>query len=135
MRNRCLSLEQRFSLDFHFLIRLHDSMLTADQLIDLEELIVAELERIRFESKNSGEEREAITPDVSIGRLSRLDSMQMQEVAKEADRRREERIARLEVALDQLDEGTYGRCEICNEDIDFERLRITPEATRCSGCA
>lgn len=110
-------------------------MLTADQLIDLEELIVAELERIRSESKNSGEEREAITPDVSIGRLSRLDSMQMQEVAKEADRRREERIARLEVAHDQLDEGTYGRCEICNEDIDFERLRITPEATRCSGCA
>ncbi|MEM1443899.1 MAG: TraR/DksA C4-type zinc finger protein [Verrucomicrobiota bacterium] len=110
-------------------------MLSADELIDLEELILAELERIRAESAASEEEREAISPDVSIGRLSRLDLMQMQEVAKEADRRREERIARLEVALDQLDEGTYGRCEVCGDDIDFARLKITPEATRCSRCA
>lgn len=110
-------------------------MLTADQLIDLEEIIVAELARVREKSESSGAEREAISPDVSIGRLSRLDSMQMQEVAKEANRRREERIARLEVALDQLDEGTYGRCDVCGKDIDFERLRITPEAARCSNCA
>ena len=110
-------------------------MLSADELIDLEELIVGELARIREESESSEKEREAIAPDVSIGRLSRLDAMQMQEVAKEADRRREERIARLEVALDQLDEGTYGRCETCGEDIVFERLKIAPEANRCSRCA
>ncbi|MEM6280233.1 MAG: TraR/DksA C4-type zinc finger protein [Verrucomicrobiota bacterium] len=110
-------------------------MFSADELIDLEELILAELDRLRTESKSSEEEREAISPDVSIGRLSRLDSMQMQEVAKEANRRREERIARLEVALDQLDEGTYGRCEACGDDIEFERLKVTPEAMRCSGCA
>lgn len=110
-------------------------MLTADQLIDLEELIIEELERIRSESEKSAAEREAISPDVSIGRLSRLDSMQMQEVAKEAQRRREERIGRLELALEQLDAGTYGRCERCGEDIDYERLRTSPEATRCSACA
>lgn len=109
-------------------------MLTADQLIDLEEIIVAELESIRAESDSSEEEREAIAPDVSIGRLSRLDAMQMQEVAKEADRRREERIARLELALDQLDEGIYGRCTRCGEDIAFERLKVTPEATHCATC-
>ena len=110
-------------------------MLSADQLIDLEELIFEELERLREESKKTEAERAAISPDVSIGRLSRLDSMQMQEVAKEADRRREERIGRLELALEQLDAGTYGRCEGCGEDIAFERLRSSPEATRCSSCA
>tara|TARA_R110000850_G_scaffold66959_44_gene148681 strand:- start:90 stop:425 length:336 start_codon:yes stop_codon:yes gene_type:complete len=110
-------------------------MLTADQLIDLEELIVAELARIREESKSSGAEREAISPDVSIGRLSRLDAMQMQEVAKEANRRREDRVGHLEVALDHLDSGTYGRCDKCGEDIEFERLKVSPEATFCSKCA
>jgi len=110
-------------------------MLTADQLIDLEELILAELERLRNESESSGAEREAVSPDKAIGRLSRLDSMQMQEVAKDADRRREERLARLEAALEELDLGTYGRCQVCGEDIDYERLKVTPEATRCSGCA
>lgn len=110
-------------------------MLTGDQLIDLEELITEELERVRAESKSTGEEREAISPDVSIGRLSRLDSMQMQEVAKEAQRRREERVAFLEMALDKIDQGTYGRCEVCGEDIAYERLKTAPEATRCSACA
>ncbi len=110
-------------------------MLTADELIDLEEIIIAELERIRNESAASGEEREAISPDVSIGRLSRLDSMAMQEVAKEADRRREERLVFLEMALTRLDEGTYGRCDRCGEDIAFERLKVTPEAKFCSSCA
>ena len=110
-------------------------MLTADQLIDLEELIIAELDRIREESSSSEEEREAIAPDVAIGRLSRLDAMQMQEVAKEAERRREERRSQLEFALEQLDSGTYGRCDRCGEDIDFARLKVTPEATRCWPCA
>ncbi|MAS91795.1 MAG: molecular chaperone DnaK [Verrucomicrobiales bacterium] len=110
-------------------------MLTADELIDLEEIISEEIDRIREESEKSKTEREAISPDVSIGRLSRLDSMQMQEVAKEAERRREERIGKLELALDRLDEGTYGRCEGCGEDIEFERLKVTPEAVRCSACA
>ena len=110
-------------------------MLTGDQLIDLEELIAEELERVRGESESTGEEREAISPDVSIGRLSRLDSMQMQEVAKEAQRRREERVAFLEMALEKIDHGTYGTCEVCGDDIAFERLKTTPEATRCSICA
>lgn len=110
-------------------------MLTGDQLIHLEELIAEELERIRSESEATGEEREAISPDVSIGRLSRLDSMQMQEVAKEAQRRREERVSFLEMALEKIDQGTYGVCEACGEDIAFERLKTTPEATRCSRCA
>ncbi|MCG8598867.1 MAG: TraR/DksA C4-type zinc finger protein [Verrucomicrobiales bacterium] len=110
-------------------------MLSADQLIDLEEIIMEELEKVRSESEESGEEREAIAPDVAIGRLSRLDAMQMQEVAKEAERRREERISLLEFALEQLDEGTYGRCTRCGEDIDFERLKVTPEATICAQCA
>lgn len=110
-------------------------MLSADQLIDLEEIIMEELEKVRSESEESGEEREAIAPDVAIGRLSRLDAMQMQEVAKEAERRREERISLLELALEQLDEGTYGRCTRCGEDIDFERLKVTPEATICAQCA
>ncbi|MEM9281604.1 MAG: TraR/DksA C4-type zinc finger protein [Verrucomicrobiota bacterium] len=110
-------------------------MLSADQLIDLEELIVEELERLHSGSDSSEQEREAIAPDVAIGRLSRLDAMQMQEVAKEAERRREDRIGQLELALEQLDLGTYGRCDRCGEDIDFDRLKVTPEARRCAECA
>jgi DnaK suppressor protein len=34
-------------------------------------------------------------------------------------------------ALDRLDEGTYGRCAVCDAQIDDERLEARPEATTC----
>ncbi|MCP5540490.1 MAG: TraR/DksA family transcriptional regulator [Akkermansiaceae bacterium] len=110
-------------------------MLSAEQLIDLEIRIGDEIERLQGEMENSTVEREAIAPDVSIGRLSRLDSMQMREVAREAQRRREERLRLLEAARDRLDEGEYGFCERCGGEIGWERLDAQPEAVRCGICA
>lgn len=110
-------------------------MLTVDQLIDLEVRIQEEMDRLRAEMEGSSTEREAVSPDKAIGRLSRLDSMQMQEVAKDAQRRREERLHLLEAAMDRMDEGDYGHCQVCREEIPFERLNAQPEAIRCGPCA
>jgi len=41
----------------------------------------------------------------------------------------------IQVALDKIEEGTYGECEHCGEDIGVARLRALPEATRCVNCA
>ena len=38
-------------------------------------------------------------------------------------------------ALDRMDEGTYGSCERCGEDIAAERLQAIPEAQFCLACA
>jgi DnaK suppressor protein len=110
-------------------------MLTVDQLIDLEVRIQEEIDRLSEEMASSEAEREAIAPDNSIGRLSRLDSMQMQEMAKAAQRRREERLISLEAARERMDAGEYGSCERCGEDIPWPRLEAQPEATRCGRCA
>lgn len=110
-------------------------MLTVDQLIDLEVRIEDEIERLSAEMVSSGAEREAVAPDKSIGRLSRLDAMQMQEMAKEAQRRREDRLAMLEAARERMDAGDYGTCERCGEEIAWPRLEAQPEATHCGRCA
>jgi DnaK suppressor protein len=34
-------------------------------------------------------------------------------------------------ALDKLDEGTYGTCDVCGEPIGDERLEAIPWAARC----
>jgi DnaK suppressor protein len=34
-------------------------------------------------------------------------------------------------ALDRLDAGSYGRCGVCDAEIDDERLEARPEATTC----
>ena len=45
------------------------------------------------------------------------------------------RLTQLDHALARLDDGTYGRCEVCGEPISEERLGALPGAVRCIGCA
>ena len=38
-------------------------------------------------------------------------------------------------ALERIEIGSYGACEICGEPVGSARLMAIPEATRCLGCA
>lgn len=44
-------------------------------------------------------------------------------------------LAALDLALERLEGGGYGRCEVCGEPIPAERLAVLPAATACVGCA
>jgi DnaK suppressor protein len=45
-----------------------------------------------------------------------------------------EMVARITAALARLDEGDYGRCQECGEEISEKRLRALPFATCCKDC-
>jgi len=109
-------------------------MLTVDQMIDLEIIARDELERLKTESVEAKSDTRVVSPDNAIGRLSRLDSMQMQEMALDAQRRREARILQLQEALERMDSGDYGTCALCHQTIEYERLSTYPEATVCGRC-
>jgi DnaK suppressor protein len=47
----------------------------------------------------------------------------------------EEGLARTERALAKLDEGTYGRCDVCGQPIAAKRLQAMPDAVLCIECA
>ena len=40
----------------------------------------------------------------------------------------------LEIALDRIDDGIFGICNICAELIPEERMLEVPNATKCVGC-
>ena len=44
------------------------------------------------------------------------------------------RINRLTAALERLNEGTYGQCELCSGPIERSRLEALPEAMHCLAC-
>ena len=69
-----------------------------------------------------------------VGRLSRMDAMQAQEMAQATARRREQRLAQVEAALRRMESGDFGICFACGEEIDPRRLALDPTATRCIGC-
>jgi DnaK suppressor protein len=71
----------------------------------------------------------------SVGRLSRMDAMQQQEMAQAEARRRTSDIARIEMALKRIEQGEFGWCAQCGEPIAFRRLEIDPAAALCIGCA
>ncbi|MBM9437956.1 TraR/DksA family transcriptional regulator [Actinacidiphila bryophytorum] len=41
----------------------------------------------------------------------------------------------LERAAERLEQGEYGRCEVCGEPIAAERLEVLPAAATCVRCA
>jgi DnaK suppressor protein len=44
-------------------------------------------------------------------------------------------LERTERALAKLDEGSYGRCDICGEEIAPKRLAAMPDVVTCVTCA
>jgi RNA polymerase-binding transcription factor len=40
-------------------------------------------------------------------------------------------LAEVDRALAKLDDGTYGRCDVCDDEISAARLEARPWATRC----
>lgn len=47
----------------------------------------------------------------------------------------ERRLTEIETARARVDDGTYGRCEVCGKSIADERLEARPVARTCVGCA
>jgi DnaK suppressor protein len=71
----------------------------------------------------------------SVGRLSRMDSMQQQAMAQAQERNRQRDLVRIEMAHRRILEDEYGYCANCGEEIPDKRLEIDPMAERCVGCA
>lgn len=82
-----------------------------------------------------GETSEPVELDQSkVGRLSRMDAMQAQQLALETSRRRQRQLTSIEGALHRVEAGEYGRCFVCHQEIDSRRLAIDPTCTRCMKC-
>ena len=93
----------------------------------------SELEDLRAISLEA--RKPVVLDQASVGRISRMDAMQMQAMAKASERKREITIKRIETALQRLAEGEYGFCEICGDEIAPRRLEVDPAASICINCA
>ncbi len=71
----------------------------------------------------------------AVGRLSRMDALQNQAMAKATGARRAAQRTRILAALARIDEDEFGLCEDCGEDIPTGRLDLDPCVTKCVSCA
>ena len=69
-----------------------------------------------------------------VGRLSRMDAMQMQAMASASYERRKTRLVRIEQALKRLETEDYGFCRNCDDPIEEKRLNFDPTIQVCVAC-
>ena len=97
------------------------------------------IEALLAELKNSLATGQAATApvqlDTSIGRLSRMDAIQSQQMALALQQRQRDQVQRLERALGRIEDGNYGQCRRCQQAIAVERLEAQPDAMLCVTCA
>jgi RNA polymerase-binding transcription factor DksA len=43
-------------------------------------------------------------------------------------------LANVDLALEKIQKGFYGKCENCDQEISIERLEVLPTARFCFGC-
>ncbi|MFK3890363.1 TraR/DksA family transcriptional regulator [Sphingomonas sp. NPDC079357] len=71
----------------------------------------------------------------SVGRLSRIDVMQVQAMALAAQRHRQVERNRIDAALRRIGSGDDGWCVRCGEEIEARRLDHAPATAMCLACA
>ena len=99
-------------------------------------LLMAERDELFSTSEETSGDRKPVELDQqSVGRISRIDAMQVQAMAKAQESRRAARLQMIEAALKRLDEGEYGFCAECDEEIPAKRLEVDPASPRCIKCA
>ena len=87
-------------------------------------------------SSGAAEARKPVELDQqSVGRLSRMDAMQVQAMAQAVEARRQGRLRRIDAALRRLETGDYGYCVSCDVEIPLKRLEVDPATERCVDCA
>ena len=100
----------------------------------------ARLETLRADltslDETSADGRSAVELDqAKVGRLSRMDALQHQAMNNAIAARRKQQLVQIEAALERLEEGEYGYCIECGDEIAEKRLVLDPVASRCTRCA
>ncbi|HJN78336.1 MAG TPA: TraR/DksA family transcriptional regulator [Myxococcota bacterium] len=77
---------------------------------------------------------ETVDLDLPIGRISRIDALQQQEMAKAERALKKQRLLQVGAALERVADDEYGWCCDCGESIAYRRLEARPEVPFCVGC-
>jgi DnaK suppressor protein len=108
--------------------------LTDRQLAELQQDLLTlqtGLQQLLVESAQSSK---AVQLDQPIGRLSRMDAMQQQQMAKANRQGHQQRLQLAESALKLIKLDSYGECRDCEESIGYPRLKARPETPFCLSC-
>ena len=110
--------------------------LSSSELEDLKRRLIERKAELNQLSSSSAEVRKAVDLDQSrVGRLSRMDALQMQAMERAVEQNRTLERQRIEHAIRLMETGDYGECIRCGELIGRSRIYLDPSLIICVDCA
>ena len=98
--------------------------------------LVARREELLATAATTKADRAPVELDqTKVGRLSRMDALQVQAMSLESERRRQLELKRIEAALKRIEDGEFGYCLSCDEEIGEKRIAADPTLPTCVYCA
>ena len=109
--------------------------LTPKQLLQLQtDLLTMKAKLIQQLDDGASATDVVVLDQTSVGRVSRMDALQQQSMAKSTRVNAQASLRKVAAALQRIDDSDYGYCCVCDEPIQFERLQVQPEASHCLNC-
>ncbi len=98
-----------------------------NKLLDMQQALVGQMEKLKTYSKDARENDIRDSGDIAAHSYSK-------EVTLELGENERNKLRLIAEALRKIEEGTYGKCEECEEDIPFRRLDLLPFTRYCVRC-
>lgn len=112
-----------------------ESALTEQQLNELRSQLEQRRDNLKLQLEQSEAATQPVTLDQqSVGRVSRIDAIQQQQMAIAGKKQTAQLLRRIELALQRIEDDEYGQCMQCGESIRFARLQVQPDASLCLVC-
>ncbi|MDB4682840.1 TraR/DksA family transcriptional regulator [Crocinitomicaceae bacterium] len=102
---------------------------------DVKNRILEELKKTEEAILDYKESTKPISPENAIGRVSRMDAINNKSVVEAALRKAEEKLNKLKLVLNKVDDADFGICIRCGEPIPIGRVLLMPQSRNCVRCA
>ena len=105
-----------------------------NKINEIEKIISKELNETLISINEYKELTKPISPENSIGRVSRMDAINNKSVMEESLRKLEAKYEKLKFIKTQTQNEDFGMCLKCKNEIPLGRIMIIPESRFCVKC-
>ena len=105
-----------------------------NKIKEIEKIISKELNETLISINEYKELTKPISPENSIGRVSRMDAINNKSVMEESLRKLEAKYEKLKFIKTQTQNEDFGMCLKCKNQIPLRRIMIIPESRFCVKC-
>ena len=102
---------------------------------EVKKRIQEELKKTQVAIKDYKESTKPISPENAIGRVSRMDAINNKSVVEAALRKANEKLSKLKLVLEKVDDSDFGLCIRCGNPIPIGRILLMPQSRLCVSCA